>query len=391
MLTLDDLCCDELAESIWNVLDRVPDVQIRGVGQGATPEERFSASMATVVRGIETQRRFALLKRFIAHGSLLPSWETRVVNSTNPLDDEELADCMDFISGHMVTKFQGRLAEILAAEPLVELVEGLQRSGGIPGDAELVFGDTIRCAPSSRTAGHSGSIGSGVEGPDALVYRMAPGEQVEILLLGETKSGYVTPGRLRKQWDHHLAAVAAGVCIGTRWYGPDEIRSLGAPIRVFVRPSTWKLTRKYSFERDGTGTDQLIMETQIIPAEINRTHESVPNEFSIRLGWSYDALRAAAFTIAHRYMRIVGLALSDDPAGGIRTDLAPEEAGENDFLAQLHVAIFRQQDAEPDPMRRAKTIELYNVLGFGWALGHAFLDQDRQPAMLCFEDLHSRP
>jgi hypothetical protein len=66
------------------------------------------------------------------------------------------------------------------------------------------------------------------------------------------------------------------------------------------------------------------------------------------------------------------------------------EAGMNDLLVELHVAIARQADAEPRPRRRQKTIELYNVLAFGWALGHDFRDGDGDPCMMDVQDLRER-
>ena len=47
----------------------------------------------------------------------------------------------------------------------------------------------------------------------------------------------------------------------------------------------------------------------------------------ILLGWSYDALRAAAFRLMHRYMREVGDAIAADPNEKIRKDMSPAEAG----------------------------------------------------------------
>jgi hypothetical protein len=109
----------------------------------------------------------------------------------------------------------------------------------------------------------------------------------------------------------------------------------------------------------------------------------------VTLAWSYDALRAAAFCLVRGYMAEVGeaLAKNPDPDVPLRTDMSPQQAGPNDLLLQLHVAIARQADKERNANRRRKTIELYNVLSLGWALGHNHRDADGEPEMMYPEDL----
>ena len=51
------------------------------------------------------------------------------------------------------------------------------------------------------------------------------------------------------------------------------------------------------------------------------------------------------------------MAKNPDPDVPLRTDMSPQQAGPNDLLLQLHVAIARQADKEPDDDRRRKTIE----------------------------------
>ncbi|MEJ2737366.1 MAG: hypothetical protein P8189_28055 [Anaerolineae bacterium] len=59
------------------------------------------------------------------------------------------------------------------------------------------------------------------------------------------------------------------------------------------------------------------------------------------------------------------MARNPDPDVSLRTDMSPAEAGPNDLLHQLHVAIVRQAEMETNAERRSSTIELYNVLAFG--------------------------
>jgi hypothetical protein len=292
----------------------------------------------------------------------------------------------------MVIKFQGKLAELLAAEPVSDLVEALKGAGRLPLEGKLVFGGAIRCV-----AGADSSLRSrdpdrpGIEGPDALVFRQCGEDCVEVSLLAEIKSTYVSPKVLRKQWDHHVTSVSAGVRIQGSCFPANRIRLSGASgaqiARVLVRPASWELTRQFEIESDEHGARQVVMEDQALPADVTQTVPTGDNEWSICLAWSHDALRAAAFCLTHRYMAEVGIALAMDPQECIRKDMEPAEAGQNDFMAQLHVAVARQGDVEQKPARREKTIELYNVLGFGWALGHRFRDPKGRPAMLFLDDL----
>lgn len=388
-ITYNDLCCPELARDIWTALEQTGGCHAGSLGAIPGPEEIFAAAMEGVIRGIEAEHRFRLLKRFLAYGSLIPSRDTKSTNSADPLDDEELATCVDFTAGHMVSKFQGALAELLASAPLLALIQTLQNSGRLPSNTTLVFGNAIRCTgrTGKSRAGPSGRVG--VQGPDALVFRPRSESELEICLLAEIKSMYVSPRDLREQWERHLAAVCRGVYLDGRWFPQVQVQAdvPSGPLRVFVRPAAWKLTRNYRVEPDANGVGQIFMEEQTLPADSEKTAQAGPDEWRIRLAWSHDALRAAGFCLAHRYMRTVGTALAQDSEGAIRMDMSAEDAGENDFLAQLHVAIARQDDAEPDPIRREKTIELYNVLGFGWALGHGYRDDRGEPSMLYFDDL----
>src|SRR5688572_28790853 len=93
---------------------------------GGGPEDDtnsgFGLALSAVIEGIRRHGRFDLLKRFVAHGSLLPPQATRFKDTPRALDDDELANFVDFVSSHMVTKFQGCVAEVLALPELERLV-----------------------------------------------------------------------------------------------------------------------------------------------------------------------------------------------------------------------------------------------------------------------------
>lgn len=388
-LNLCDLCSSELERDIIASLEQSAKSYARASGSVPAAEAIFSAEMADVTQGIERKERFDLLKRFIAHGCLLPSWEKGFQNSKNALDDVELADCIDFVTGHMVSKFQGKLTELLAAAPITDKVNDLMNSGLLPPGGSLAFGSALRCMAFSRApAVLPNSDLRGVEGPDAVYWRVPAEEFIEVCLIAEIKSYQVTPKLLRRQSDGHLRAIDRGLRIQGTWYAPQNIRCRPGGIqRIYVCPSDWSLTRHFTVTTDPNGTEQISMDEQTLPDASQTIRPLEEGEWMIRLAWSHDAVRAAAFGLMLRYMRGVGEALAADPKGKIRQDMSPAEAGENDFLSQLHVAIVRQMEGEPDARRRMKTIDLYNVLGFGWALGHGFRDKDGNHSMLFYEDL----
>ena len=388
-LSSSSLRCPELERDVLASLGRTRACFSSESGAPPTAEQVFEAEMRAVTEAIKKRSRFALLKRFIAHGSKLPSWEKGFQDSPGHLSDDELAGCVNFVSCHMVSKFQGKLAEMLAAAPIADRVADLVGSGTLPAAGSLVFGSAIRCQPHSASKSPSVDDGArGVEGPDAMYVKSLPGNGVAACLIAEVKSYSVSAARLRAQAGGHLRALRRGAILRNQEKSAVDIRfPRGGPLKVFVQPTDWPLTRRFHVAADKNGVDQVVMEKQELPAGSESVEDLGGGEWMIRLAWSHDALRAAAFRLMHSYMSEVGEALAEDPDEGIRKDMTPAEAGENNFLAQLHVAIFRQQEAEPDELRRGKTLELYNVLGFGWALGHGFRDKDGDRSMMFFEDL----
>ena len=194
--------------------------------------------------------------------------------------------------------------------------------------------------------------------------------------------------QLERQFAKHRAAVGRGVRIAGQWWVPETTNARAdAPLAIVVRPATWRLTREFRLEPDERGTLQVTMAEQALPAA--REEVRVDGSWwQIDLAWSRDALRAAAFNLVASFMAEAAQALA--PALGEswrERGMNPAEAGPNDFMAQLHVAIFRQEESEPNPRNREKTIELYNVLGFGWALGHGFRDVDGTRRPIFDEDL----
>ena len=198
----DDVECADLAGALRASLGN------RGTGSGEIADGRFREAMSDVIRGIQNNGRFDFLKRFVAHGSLLPSGETHFENSPRALNDDELASFVDFVSGHMATKFQGRLAEVLSATELARLVGRLQAEGSAPKDATLVLGSQIRCLAShhGRKIGRGREVPKGIQGSDGIVVAVGPEKRLVIHAIIEIKSMYVSPCKVEAQFTSHLAA-----------------------------------------------------------------------------------------------------------------------------------------------------------------------------------------
>lgn len=390
LLTPDVVGVEGLAEALRRAL---------GDGTEVETNRRFGEALSGVIAGIRNHGRFDLLKRFVTHGSLLPPWDTHFQDTPRALDDDELANFVDFVTGHMVTKFQGCVAELLALAELERLVKGWKADGKVPLDATLLRGDRIRCLPRHRasTVGPRGATRRGLQGPDGIVATYEPRKRLVVHAVIEVKSGYVPPSKLHTQLAAHLGALRRGVRIGDEWCDPSLVvldgdggRGGACVARVIVQPARWLLPRHFRLDPTESGGRRPVMLHQQLPLTPSRWHRDEVHGWDIlTLAWSRDAIRAAAFCLANGYMAEVGEALADAPGPDIalRTDMTPEEAGPNDLLHQLHVAVARQWECEPDDRRLKRTIELYNVLAFGWALGSGFRDEKGKPAMMYPEHL----
>lgn len=356
-------------------------------------DEKFRRAISHVIHGIRNNGRFDFLRRFVAHGSLLPSWETQFTDAPHALNNDELSTLVDFISGHMVSKFQGALAEILSTSELELLINRLRRDGVVPTDAMLILGSRIRCLPRRRYKQMGGKSLKGIQGPDGAVVSFGPKNRIGVHVLIEIKSMYVNPSALRRQFKKHLAAIRRGVRIDGKWFCGNQVqttRTRDKKIFIVVHPSSWRLTRRFSLDASEDGIQRLVMDDEQTPPMSNRCVKDKRHDWhAITLAWSYEALRAAAFNLVREYIAEVGedLARNPDPEIPLRTDMTPAQAGPNDLLHQLHIAIARQADTELDANRRKKTIELYNVLAFGWALGHDYRDEKGRPDMMYPADL----
>ena len=109
---------------------------------GRTIWDIFKYSLDTAIRDIENDPRGDLFRRFLEYGPLDPDHPEQLTSDgKTQLSDPECGQAVQFIFSHMVNRFKGELAELLAIAPCLELVGKLKRKNGLPGDVDLFFGN----------------------------------------------------------------------------------------------------------------------------------------------------------------------------------------------------------------------------------------------------------
>ena len=105
----------------------------------------FKESLHAAIRGIEDHPRGKLFQRLIEYGPYGPD-HPEVLNSDSEstLSDLECGSCVEFIYSHMVNRFKGELAELLALEPCVTLIQRLQKEGHFPSGVHLYWGEMVQ-------------------------------------------------------------------------------------------------------------------------------------------------------------------------------------------------------------------------------------------------------
>jgi hypothetical protein len=113
-----------------------------------------------------------------------------------------------------------------------------------------------------------------------------------------------------------------------------------------------------------------IPEDQVSPVAHDHWH--------VALGWSQEALASEAYSLTYWYMEQLGSALFASSADSPWPEMSAEEAGANAAKQALYYAIRRS----PDIHSEQRAIALYNVYGFGYALGMNFRDANGRRQML---------
>ncbi|MCC7387316.1 MAG: hypothetical protein IT431_00965 [Phycisphaerales bacterium] len=337
---------------------------------GTRPLAVFRASLDEAIRDIQTHRRGKLIQRLLRDGPYEDSGEIPSELAGKRLTDDETAAAVAFVHSHLVSCFQGALAELLSVGPCVRLVRALVESGRLPAAARLLVGDSV-LAP--RAAG-----GQFAKAADLHVLAHdLDAAAVTVLGVAEVKSYSRTTRAASTQLTQHLDRARHGLRVQGRAYPPERVRfgpgNNGRVIQVQVRTSRWKLPRGFSFD-DASGKYLLVGETPALQDQDNVIEPQGHDRWRITLRWSHEALAAAAYDISFWYMEEVGAVLFAEPDARPWPEMTPEEAGRNAAKQALYYAILRARNAA----EAESAVALYNTYGFGYALGMNFRNGRRR-------------
>jgi len=214
----------------------------------------FDVALKAAIRDIENHPLGKLFQRLIEYGPHNPDDpEDPASEGKTTLSDPECATCVEFIYSHMINRFKGELAELLAMKPVIKLVQQLQNAGQLPVEVNLQFGNTIleqrRVKKSMSGDGWAGFV----KGADGLITRES-GKALTIYGVVEVKSMHRSMRQLEDQLYHHVSRLAGGVKLDGRIWNADAVR-IGSsegrkkrnstPLFVMVVPSSWKVDRKW--------------------------------------------------------------------------------------------------------------------------------------------------
>lgn len=332
--------------------------------RGTRPLAVFRAALGEAIRDIRTHPRGRLIQRLLRDGPYEDSGEMPPNLAGKRLTDAETASAVAFVHRHMVSRFQGALAELLSLGPCVRLVKGLVREGKLPHSARVFVGD---CVLAPRGPG-----GQLAKAADLHVLAQEPdGVTVTVLGVAEVKSFSRAARATSAQLTRHLDRARHGLRVQKRVYPPACVRvgpgNSGSAIQIQVRSSAWKLPRGFSFD-DASGRSLLLVEEPAIQDQADVIEPKGRDRWRITLRWSHEALAAAAYGVTFWYMEEVGAVIFADEGARPWPEMTPEEAGCNAAKQALYYAILRARNAA----EQESAVALYNTYGFGYALGMNF-------------------
>lgn len=343
------------------------------LADGNTVWDIFKHSLDAAIRDIEEHPRGRLFQRLIKYGPHNPDIpETLTSDGRTTLSDPECGACVEFIFSHMINRFKGELAELLALGPCVELVKKLQQEGSLPPDVQIYWGDVIqeRRRVKKTVKGGNAQWGGFVKGADGLIVEQRPAQRKKscdtLVVHGivEVKSMALSRAKVMGQINRHISRLRGGVKLRKREWSPDNI-DLPCSLRIIVFPPTWKLSREWhNVERDGCRYISLPEPTK--PPVQTQTQELEPNTWRIKLAWSREAIEQAAYEMTFWYMSQVGKSVytaENLPEGW--KHMTPDEAGYNAIKMMLYFLMLRYISQRQGRI----ATKLYNVYCFGYPLG----------------------
>ena len=335
---------------------------------GRTPWDVFTQSLDAAVLDVNRHPRYKLFRRLIAYGTCSPEesgWFTG--NGTQELSAAESIVCIKFIFSHMVNRFKGELAELLAFEPCMSLIEKLSSQNRIPPDCELYLGDIIRqpvrnLQPYKKPGMFLRRTAPGADG--LIISRSGKGnsERLDIHGIIEVKSMQQSLKEFSEQIGLHLERLAGGLKLKDVFTEGNRIRTVN-PVAISITTSQWKVPRGHRSITDKNVRKILLSPPVASPVQTDFC-EVEPDVWRITLSQSQEALEQAAYEMTYHFMAYIGECVFTEDAQNPRMEgMTPLEAGYNAIKEALYYLLRFDL---PDDIKGQAT-KLYNVYGFGYA------------------------
>lgn len=360
-----------LSEAIYKSIDLALKYKWVHLAGGKAVWDIFKRALDAAIRDIEEHPRGVLFRRMIEYGPQfrddpeVPAGEERT-----RLSHPECGSCVDFIYSHMVNRFKGEVAELLALEPCIRLIQRLQQQGNLSLDTHLYWGDTIKERRRIRLADGKAANrwGSFTKGADGLFVERGAKQSDMLNVRGvvEVKSMPLAAGRVISQINRHIMRLKGGVKLGEREWPPERINAANL-VRIIVLPSTWSLSREWHGEKTKQGI-KIVLPKPSDPSVQTQVQELEPNVWKITLAWSQEALNQAAFQMTFWYMSQVGRRIfTKKNMPEAWAYMTPEEAGNNSIKENLYY--ITDSDCKISKRQLRLAAKLYNIYAYGYPLG----------------------
>ena len=341
------------------------------------PLELFHHELMRAIRDIEGHERGRLIQRFLRDGPR--GWNDADTSDSEHLSDSEAVATVNFVFFKMINSFQGSIGEMLAAAPCQALMRQLQKQGQLPRDVRLYAGDAAIASQLRRSRKDRAADFHILQ-----EHRRTGAPRLTVHGVAEVKSCYTAPSKLRRQLTKHWERVRLGMRVGDVTFDSNQINVRGGTgaelVEILVAPSNWNLPRAIVFD-EHEGNRTLRVEAPIPPQDSHWVTQTGKRTWRIVLRWSHEALAAAAYEMTFWYMSKVGEVIY--AAGSPWPEMTPAEAGRNAVKQMLDFASIRAQSRA----QHQRAVMLYNVYGFGYALGTGFRNEDGIREVMFPEDL----
>src|SRR3989339_735609 len=227
------ICNVPLAKALGHSINKALSCSHVSAAKGDDVWSIFNNSLNAAIRDIEEDPKGDLFKRFIRYGSHHPDDpKSMTSDGRTVLSDPECGEVVEFIHSHMINRFKGELAELLALEPCITLLGQLCENKVLSRKTQFVWGDKIKeqCVPETRNKERWD------KGADGLFLDKET-SRINIYGIVEVKSMNLGAKKILKQIEHHIARLKYGIWLAGKSYSPEAVMCNPEKVaRIIVRP-----------------------------------------------------------------------------------------------------------------------------------------------------------